>query len=75
MKVAQKNKLSSGGIYSYHYVEDIIDDDYGEDVNDSADGEDVNDDNIDARGGAFELEFGFALDNLSHPVRAEKRDF
>ena len=61
-----KNKLTSGGIYSYHYVEDVIDDDYGEDVND---------DDIDARGGAFELEFGFALDNLSHPVRAEKRDF
>ena len=38
-------------------------------------GEGVNDDDIDARGGAFELEFGFALDNLSHPVRAEKRDF
>ena len=66
------------------YVEDIIDDvnvnvngddDYVEDVNDGADGEDVNDDDIDARGGAFELEFGFALDNLSHPVRAEKQDF
>ena len=57
------------------YVEDIIDD-----VNVNVNGdddyvEDVNDDDIDARGGAFELEFGFALDNLSRPVRAEKRDF
>ena len=56
-------------------VEDVNgDDDYSEAVNDSADGEGVNDDDIDARGGAFELEFGFALDNLSHPVRAENRE-